>query len=246
MKSNKLKHTCLIAVILLCTTGIAQASTAVVGQTSIFSSFESVAPSSVTPALGLALPNPGNASVVGNTAETALSASPGQAGEAKAYIGTSINWDYHGLNPVQANQIPVRLTVDYEYTISANWTPQTGSSNAGVGLLGFDNGWYNFFGYATGSTGTLNEHIVKTYTQDVVGNPLTVASFVGNPQLAFEVYSWAHSDISSINTSSAQIVLHSITVDTTPVPVPAAAWLFCSALAGLGVIGKRCPHKRIA
>lgn len=245
MQSNKLKQTLLISMISLCATSIAQASTAVVGQTSVFSIFESVNPSSVTPALGLALPNPGSASVVGNTAQTALSASPSQAGEAKAYIGTSISWDYNGLNPIQANTTPVRLTVDYNYTLSANWSQNTGSSNAGVGLLGFDNAWYNFFGYATGATGTIGEHIVKTYTQDVFGNPLTVAYFIGNPQLVFEVYSWAHSGVSSTNTSSAQIVLNSISVDTTPVPVPAAVWLFCSALAGLGVIGKHCPHKRI-
>lgn len=242
MKTNKSKQTQLAVTILLFTSGVAHASTATVGQISVLTSFESVAPSSITPAFGLDLPNPASASVVGITAQTALSASPGQAGEAKAYIGTSINWDYQGLDPAQASQIPVRLTVDYHYTLSANWTPLTGSGNAGVGLLGFDNGWYNFFGYATNSNGTINEHVVKTYTQDVVGNPLTVASFVGNPLLEFEVYSWAHSDLSSINTSSAQIVLNSITVDSTPVPIPAAAWLFGSALSVLSFMGKRRRH----
>ncbi len=241
MKTNKIKQTFLAGTILLFTAGVAQASIAVVGQTSVFTSFESLAPSSVTPALGLALPNPGSASVVGNTALTALSASPGQAGEAKAYIGTSISWDYQGLNPAQANNMPVSLTVDYDYVISANYASGLGnSSNAGVGLLGFDNGWYQFVGYATGSPGTFSEHVVKTYTQNVVGNPLTVASFVGNPLLEFEVYSWAGSDPNvsqSINSASAQIILHSITV--APVPIPAAIWLFGSVLAGLGFIGKR-------
>lgn len=242
MKTNK--KTFLIALIALCSTDFVEASTASVGQVSVINSFEEVAPPTITPAFGLGVPNPANAFVLNNFAYVETFASSGQAGEARAYIGTSIDWDFQGLDPASAALVPVRLTVDYDYNLYADWTPLTGSGNAGVTLQGFDNefddAWYRFLGYATGETGNVSEHVVKTYTQDVFGNPLTVASFISNPVLEFQIYSWGHSDIGGVvNKGSASITLNSITVDTTPVPIPGAVWLFGTAIAGFIGIRRR-------
>ena len=204
--------------------GLAQANTATIGQTSVFTDFNysdqsfSDLPNNVLP-----WPDPRQASVVGNTASVSLSASPGQAGQVEAQIGSTFSWDVSGTKLEAAKNLPATVTFDFNYALSANWTDMTGSANAGVGIPGFINGWQDFMGYETGLGGTLNGHLVKTFTQDLFGTPLTVGylSNLSNP-LSMNVYSEAHSavynapteTVTATNTSSAQVNLNSISIST--------------------------------
>ena len=149
------------------------ANTVTLGQTSTLTDFN-ITGSSVFQDPNNILPLPGQqvANVSGNTAKVSLIASPGQAGQATASIGTNFNWDLQGHSFDEVKNLATTVTFDFSYTIAANWTPYTGSANAGVSIAGFSNGQYDFLGYGTGENGTRSAHVIQTYQLMPTGHSL--------------------------------------------------------------------------
>ena len=212
----------LIAITCCWILGIAEAATAKIGEKTVFTEFNYAKTGSFSADPNNPLPLPGDktSTVVGNTLTAALTASPGQAGQAEAELGVLFSWDYQGLDPNDVKDVPVKVAFDYTYEISANWTDLTGSANAGVGIPGLTNPLEAFIGFQVGIKEPKSGHIVKPYETTFDGTPFTVDFF--NPQnkneypLFVRVLTQAHSvsNFSATNSSLAKATVNTITVET--------------------------------
>jgi len=199
--------------------GLANAvNIATLSRQTIFTNFTSSPPEIIEdPNNILPFPHLGEGATAGNVARINLDASPGQAGQATAWTGLNFDWNLQGLSFEDAKDRPVRVTFDFVYTIQANYTPGTGSANAGVVIPGFSKTWEDFVGYERGKSDNITKHFNETLTKDWAGNDLTL----GNLQkiLGVEVYGQAHSAQASgkVNSSFSSALFNRIIIeDITP------------------------------
>jgi hypothetical protein len=84
------------------------------------------------------LPNPGGlpttreAFSVDNTARVSLTTPPGFAGRANAQVGVKFQWDTGNYSWEEVRNWPVKVTIDFSYSIGAYGTEWFSSGNAGL------------------------------------------------------------------------------------------------------------------
>jgi hypothetical protein len=160
---------------------------------------------------GLPAPSVRVATSSGDTALAMNSASPGQAGVARAKIGIfydllpppDVSWE-------DIKDLPLEVIVNFEYTVSAQYTDGEGSANAGLGIAPFTSPWYDFLGSETGETGSRSDSVIVSYvtTFDDLADTLF-----------FEAYSQAHLTPSGVESvSQADVQVNGITFDFAPLP----------------------------
>lgn len=168
-------------------------------------------------------------SVTGGHAYIKMDAYPGNAGQQWTFTGATFDWDLQGLPFETVKDRKVKVTFDFNYTISASWTDSTGSANSGVSIPGFSNGFSDFVGFETGEKTSRSGHIVKTFEKDSSGKYITLDSL--SKPLTVEIYGQAHSVTpwwnlptepapgtgnTAINSSFSELTIKSITVQTVP------------------------------
>jgi pimeloyl-ACP methyl ester carboxylesterase len=141
----------------------------------------------------------------GNIAYVSLSATPGHAGEAHAWVGVEFEWDLGPYAWEEVKSWPVEVTIDFSYHIEAYWATGNGSANAGVHLPSLT-GWNDFIGYETGWSGSRGDTVSETCVT-------TVEELGGG--IIMEAYCQAHSvaDGTSTHHSSAEVQINSIKIE---------------------------------
>jgi hypothetical protein len=117
--------------------------------------------------------------------------------------------------------------LDYMSTSIANppWdTSYVSDANAASGFID-----YVFLIKSVGNAGSNFD--IASFTFNVLGNPGAATTLaLSNPAIADTGFTLPGGTLVDVNYVNSQVQV---------VPVPAAAWLFTSALAGIGVLGRR-------
>jgi hypothetical protein len=104
-----------------------------------------------------------SSSAVNGVANSSVTATEGQAGMAGAHTGIEFSLNYGSMNWEDVKSVPVLVTIEFSYELSAIYTLGKGSANAFATYnLYNNNGWpaYDNIGYETSSSGT-ESHSVK-------------------------------------------------------------------------------------
>jgi hypothetical protein len=212
-----MKKTALATILtaILCITGnvLAYDFTLAVGQNRSFTEFNAH-DNWFTDDPGNPLPWPTDriAEASGNYASVSLVASPGEAGMAYAQTGLQYDLQLGRYTWDEAKDWPLKVTVQFSYSIYAQWTLGTGSGNAWLYL---PNGrLYDFIGWETGETGGRSETV--TYTWDTTLEEIQTRW--GGPVLVFETGCQAHAspDFSISNSSFSNVLIDSIAIEFLP------------------------------
>lgn len=151
----------------------------------------------------LPIPSQRMTSSVGNDAFVSITAGADEAGVVKASVGLSLTWDTGSQSWEALKETPVEVRVDFRYNVRADWTPATGSANAGVSITPVGGGWFHFLGHQTGQSDSQGQRAVASF--------ITTADALGE-QLLFNVYAQAHTrgDQPAPNNASASLTVHSV------------------------------------
>ncbi len=159
---------------------------------------------------GLPWPAQREATATGNMARAALTAGLDEAGVAIARVGVEYdilpgphNWD-------DIKNEPVVVTVQFTYTLAADWATGAGSSNANLAVrpLHAAPGWFDRLGFETGETGSRGDTVTRAY--------LTTPDLLGDKTL-LETYVQAHTASGSVDsTSASEVTVQSIHFDFEP------------------------------
>ena len=158
-------------------------------------------------------PSARGASYDGNSSHVFLIAAPGHAGQAHVENGVEFTWDPSPYTWDQVKDMPAKVTVDYTYSASANWTPDTGSGNAAVRTAGLQAGWQYLTGYEAGIEGGVSGEVSSSFQTTVQGLEDL------QRRLAVECYCQAHSgsgpgNLHNVsNSSSADVRISSIKIE---------------------------------
>lgn len=172
------------------------------------------------------LPAPSDAEsyAEGNSARVSISADANESGYIMAENGIKINWDTGEKTWDEVKDIPLRVTVDYSYRISANFDT-TGSSYSVLHVVPFlsseywgddgpnthveDVGGYEGSGYSSA-------HRIDVFDKAKNGGILTAANL---NYVILVLFVGAHANEYAINpnTASGEVSLNSIQIDFLPV-----------------------------
>jgi hypothetical protein len=161
----------------------------------------------------------------GNSTLTTVSAQPGTCGQAFAFIGLNLTYNYDGYTWERIKNWPVKITFRISYTIKAEYSSGSGAANSVVCdtiagccedpadecIRGQDA--IDIIGYDMGGAGTRSRTLTRTYTQFKDGQELTLERLQGD--FAFVIHSQARTDeeATGLNTSSAVLEIHYIKVE---------------------------------
>lgn len=151
----------------------------------------------------LPLPTQVVSSSTGNSAFVSITAGADQAGVVKASVGLSLTWDTGSQSWEALKDTPVEVRVDFRYNVRANWTPATGSANAGVSITPVGGGWFHFLGHQTGQSDSQGHRAVASF--------ITTPNALGK-ELLFNVYAQAHTrgDQPTPNNAGASLTVYSV------------------------------------
>jgi hypothetical protein len=95
----------------------------------------------------------------------------GEAGEAFAWTGVQFNWDLGQYKFEEVQNWPVRVTINFSYTISAQWEPPNNAANAQIDYnesptLRFGSN-YDYIGHHIGTSGTKSDTASLSYITSV-------------------------------------------------------------------------------
>lgn len=172
--------------------------------------------------IALPLPEQRTANAQGNLAQVSLSANPGHFGVAQAIAGVAFEWDLGQYTWQDVQGWPVSITINYSYTISAQWTQLTGSSNAFVGFSAGPIPWIDGIGYEEDTVGSKTKNITTKITTDALNDHhLTLGDLdTWGRVLFFHAYCQAHSVTNSnaVNSANSSIKINSISIEFGPMP----------------------------
>jgi len=143
---------------------IAQDFTITVGQDKIFTQFNihetwfencSTDPTGGLCALDPDVPTDQYAASQGSEAAVMVRAQPGSNGRAYARIGVSPSFNFGSYNPETAKALPVKITLNFDYTIAAEYF--FGSSDGEFRIVPFSTStepWYDIIGHVRGTSGS--------------------------------------------------------------------------------------------
>ena len=153
------------------------------------------------------------ASGADSTAIAHVTANDHQAAIATAKVG--VKFDFllpEGKTWEEVKDQPMWVTLKLDYDLTASFTPQTGSANAGLAIRPLAGGgpWYEFVGHsATGTPGSEDENEIALRFE-------TTPQALGDT-IELEAYAQAHATPGSgPNDSTASVTVHSITFDFVP------------------------------
>ena len=152
----------------------------------------------------------------GNTARVSLLALPGHAGAAFAETGVEFKLDTAGYTLDEVKHLPVSVSIDLSYEISAYWTEEYGFSRVEIYIPGFLGEGYNSIYFTIEEPGNKREHVNIHFETRPDGQPYSLGNLLSNDsKIIVLVYCQVKSfeEATGPRSSFASVKLVSIKVD---------------------------------